>query len=338
MRPIASLSQQRSDTIGARRDPLRLILWTVAVCLVVAALVVDFGRILPAAAVTARPFLTLGVVITGAAIAERIGVFRALARFLIPERASPVVAFAAVLAFTAVLSGLVNLDVGVVVAMPVAMRVAQRHGLSGGWLAIATALTANATSFLLPTSNLTTLLVLSRSPISSWTYLREDWAAWLGVTALTVIGLAALLSGRSGRGGGDVVARGRSIGAVLDLMPMFACATGIRALLGAAIVLRGGFARQAVIGTVLAAGVNNLPAAAAVHAIGNSAPWAAILSMAIGPNLLLTGSVATLICRRIARDGGVKFGAARFSLLGIAVVPLQILVAVVGPHATGASH
>jgi Na+/H+ antiporter NhaD/arsenite permease-like protein len=50
------------------------------------------------------------------------------------------------------------------------------------------------------------------------------------------------------------------------------------------------------------------------------------------------GSVATLICRRIAREGGVKFGAARFSLLGIAVTPFQILVAVVGLHATGAFH
>jgi Na+/H+ antiporter NhaD/arsenite permease-like protein len=336
MRLITSRSQCRSDTIGARRDPLRLILWSAASCLVAGALVLDLDRIVPAAAVTARPFFTLAVVITCAAIADRLGVFRTLARFLIPERASPVVAFAAVLTFTAILSGLVNLDVAVVVAMPVAMRVARRRGLPGGWLGIATALTANATSFLLPTSNLTTLLVLSRSSMSSWTYLRESWAPWLGVTALTVVGLALVLSDRPDSRAGDVASRGASIMAVFDLMPMFACATGIRALLGADLVLRGGFARQAAMGTFLAAGVNNLPAAAAVHAMGNTLPWAAILAMAIGPNMLLTGSVATLICRRIARDGGVKFGAARFSALGIAVTPLQILVAVVGLHVTGA--
>jgi len=248
------------------------------------------------------------------------------------------VSFAAVLAFTAILSGLVNLDVAVVVAMPVALRVAQHRGLPGGWLAIATALTANATSFLLPTSNLTTLLVLSRSPISCWTYLRESWAAWLGVSALTVVGLALVLSGRPSSVAKAVGDRGASIGAVLDLMPMFACATAIRALLGAELVLHGGFAWQAAVGTLLAAGVNNLPAAAAVHAIGDSGLWAAILAMAIGPNILLTGSVATLICRRIARDRGVRLGAARLSLLGMAVTPLQILVAVAGLHATGAIH
>lgn len=338
MRPIAVLAHWGSDTIGASRDPLPLILWGTASCLVAAALVLDLGRILPAAAVTARPFLTLAVVITGAAVADRLGALRVLARFLIPEQASRVLAFAAVLAFTAILSGLVNLDVAVVVAMPVGLRVAQRQGLPGGWLAVATALTANATSFLLPTSNLTTLLVLGRSPISSWTYLRESWVAWLAVTALTVVGLAIVLAGRPGGGGRAVVERGASISAVLDLVPMFACATAIRSLLGAELILQGGFARQAAIGILLAAGVNNLPAAAAVHAIGNSGPWAAILAMAIGPNVVLTGSVATLICRRIARDDGVRLGAARLSLIGIALVPLQILVAVAGLHATGALH
>jgi Na+/H+ antiporter NhaD/arsenite permease-like protein len=159
---------------------------------------------------------------------------------------------------------------------------------------------------------------------------------WLGVTALTVLGLALVLAGRPGGGGRAAAERGASIGAVLDLLPMFVCATAIRALLGAELVLHGGFARQAAIGTLLAAGVNNLPAAAAIHVVGTSGPWAAILAMAIGPNVMLTGSVATLVCRRIARDDGVRLGAARLSLLGIALVPLQILVAVVGLHATGA--
>ena len=45
-----------------------------------------------------------------------------------------------------------------------------------------TAITANAASFLLPTSNLTNLLVLSRSPLPMWTYLGESWVAWLAVS------------------------------------------------------------------------------------------------------------------------------------------------------------
>jgi arsenical pump membrane protein len=309
-----------------------------AACLVAAALVLDPVRILPAAAITARPFLTLAGIITGAAIVDRIGGFRALARALIHDRGSPVVAFASVLAFTAVLSGVVNLDVSVVVAMPVALRVAERRGLPAGWLAIATALSANAASFLLPTSNLTTLLVLGRSSISSLTYLRESWAAWLAVTAISVTGLSLALAGRPRSEVSTATEGGASIGAVLDLIPMFVCAGAIRALLGAELILSGGFARQAVTGTLLAAGVNNLPAAAAVHVMGGGTPWAAILAMAIGPNVLLTGSVATLICRRIARNGGVEFGTVRLSLLGIVVTPLQILVAVAGLHATGAVH
>jgi Na+/H+ antiporter NhaD/arsenite permease-like protein len=295
---------------------------------------VDGGLVSARGSPRPRPW----ALITGAAFVDRIGGFRALARVLIHDRASPLVAFAAVLAFTAILSGVVNLDVSVVVSMPVALRVAQRRGLSAGWLAIATALTANATSFLLPTSNLTTLLVLSRSPIGSLSYLRESWAAWLAVSAITVIGLSLALSGRPKSETPAVTEGGASIGAVLDLIPMFVCAGAIRALLGAELILPGGFARQAATGTLLAAGVNNLPAAAAVHVMANSGPWAAILAMAIGPNVLLTGSVATLICRRIARDGGVAFGAVRLSLLGIAVTPLQILVAVIGLHVTGAVH
>jgi hypothetical protein len=38
----------------------------------------------------------------------------------------------------------------------------------------------------------------------------------------------------------------------------------------------------------------------------------------------------------MARDAAVQFGAARFSLLGLAFVPLQILAAAIGLHATGA--
>jgi len=59
-----------------------------------------------------------------------------------------------------VLSALVNLDVAVVVAMPVALRAGQRLDLPAGRLGIAVAMVANAASFFLPTSNLTNLLLL----------------------------------------------------------------------------------------------------------------------------------------------------------------------------------
>jgi len=42
---------------------------------------------------------------------------------------------------------------------------------------------------------------------------------------------------------------------------------------------------------------------------GTPALWAAILATTIGPGLLVTGSVATLITRRIAHDGNVRHSA-----------------------------
>ncbi len=122
---------------------------------------------------------------------------------------------------------------------------------------------------------------------------------------------------------------------LLDLIPMFVAASAIRALLGTGLLLTGGFIREIATGALLAAGVNNLPAAAAVQPVGATGRWAAVLAMALGPNLLLSGSVATLISRRIALDRQVEFGAAAFTLLGTALLPAQLLVAWAGLMLTG---
>jgi Na+/H+ antiporter NhaD/arsenite permease-like protein len=50
-----------------------------------------------------------------------------------------------------------------------------------------------------------------------------------------------------------------------------------------------------------------------------AASTAAILATAIGPGLLLTGSVATLICRRIARDAGAALSAVQLTSGGPAI-------------------
>lgn len=331
-----SPTRGESDTIRVRRDGLRLVLWGAAFALSVATPLLEPHRVWPAAEATARPFLTLAFVIVVGAVADSLGIFRFLFRLAIPARASPRVAFAGVLGFTAILSGVVNLDVAVVVAMPFALRVGARTDLPRSWLPLATALTANSTSFLLPTSNLTTLLVLGRAPLSTVAYLRESWVAWLMVSAFTVAVLTLALVGRPNGAARGVADQGVSLRAVLDLAPMFLCASAIRAFLSGGLMLRGGLVEQVGVGSILASSLNNLPAATAVRAIGATGRWAAVLAMAIGSNLIVTGSVATLICRRIARDCGVQFGAVPFSLLGLAIVPLQILVAAIGLHASGA--
>ena len=321
------------DTIASRRDLLRPILWCLGLLLVALAASGDRDRLVIAAVRTAPPFSTLAAVIVAGAIAERWGVFRLVARAVLSKKAPALVAAASVLTFTAILSGGVNLDVAAVVAPPIAIQVAAQRGLNAARLVVATALIANATSFLLPTSNLTNLLVLNRSPISALEYVRQGWAAWLLVTVLTV-GCLVVVIWRSPKGPQELPSRSMAprpiVPTILDLLPMYLIASAIRGLLGRGLVLHGAFLAQFAVGSLLAAGVNNLPAAAAVGIPALDVPWAAILAMAMGPNLLITGSIASIICRRIALDLGVRFESGTFSALGAAMLPLQFLAALAG--------
>lgn len=323
----------QSDTIASRTDLLQPILAGAGVVLVVLAGWVDPHGLGFAAERTAVPFLTLAVVIAGGAIAERLGVFRLLANMVLSDKLPTFMAVVSVLTFTAVVGGVVNLDVAAVVAPPLAIRVAAQKGLSPARLVVSTALTANATSFLLPSSNLTNLLVLDRSSIPVAEYFREGWAAWLLVTVLTV-GCLALLNRGSSPGlavpSGPSTKRRALVPTILDLLLMFVIASSIRALLAGGLALHGGFLAQFAVGSLLAAAVNNLPAAAAVQTSASGVPWAAILSMAMGPNLLVTGSVASIICRRSALDHGVRFESVAFSVLGAIMLPVQFVAACAG--------
>jgi Na+/H+ antiporter NhaD/arsenite permease-like protein len=292
-----------------------------------------------AAALTGGPFLALAAIVAAGLVADRLGAFRLLGRLIIPSRCSRIVVAGAVLAYTALLSGLVNLDVAVVVAIPVALGVAGRTGLPAGRLVLAAAMTANATSFLWPTSNLTTLLVVSRSPLSPTDYATRSWISWVLVTAVTVCGLSVFVE--RGRRDDAAATGGRHIrGAaqtLAGLLPLYVAASAIRALLGAVpLQLGSGMLRAAGVTAVVAAAVNNLPAAAAVAPSGTRAAWVAVLALAIGPNLLVTGSVATLIARQLARSQMASLPSLMFTLVGIAAVPVQMLVALVGLHVTGA--
>ena len=167
-----------------------MIIWAAGVVLAVIAAALGPGASAAAARATAGPFVTLAAIILASALAGRAGAFQALAGVLIPVRGPRVAAAAVVLALTAVLSALVNLDVAVVVAMPVALRAAARRGLPADRLALAVAVVANAASFLLPTSNVTNLLLLGRVPLSTLAYLQDSWLPWILVTAITAGPLA----------------------------------------------------------------------------------------------------------------------------------------------------
>src|SRR5213593_2001229 len=119
MRAITPRRPGVSAKITSPRDRLPVVLWTVAVILTAAAACWQPQALPPAARATLGPFATLAAIIAGSVLAGRLGVFAALARFLIRGQAPRAVTAASVLAFTALLSGLVNLDVAVVVAIPV---------------------------------------------------------------------------------------------------------------------------------------------------------------------------------------------------------------------------
>jgi Na+/H+ antiporter NhaD/arsenite permease-like protein len=276
----------------------------------------------------------VAAIILASALAGRIGVFRLLARALIPHRGTAIASAAAILAFTALLSGLVNLDVAVVVAMPAALHAARSRGLAAGRLAVAVAITANATSFLLPTSNITSLLLLARRALPA-AYLSDSWLPWILVTAVT-IGPLSVWAARGTASQATPATAGPSAWAASSLVPMYLAACGIRALLGTGLVLHGSLAGQLAQGSALAAAASNLPVAAAITPASTPGLWAAILATTIGPNLLLTGSVATLIGRRIAGDSGARLGGFQFSAIGLALVPVQLAAATLGLHLTGA--
>lgn len=86
--------------------------------LVILAASLDRNGLVTAAKATAPPFLILAIVIAGGAVADRLGVFRLLVRVVLSERVPALAASAGILAFTAIISGAINLDVAAVVRHP----------------------------------------------------------------------------------------------------------------------------------------------------------------------------------------------------------------------------
>lgn len=321
--------------ITSHRDPFRVALWTAGIILAAIAIGLRPDTAATAARATVGPFATLAAIILSSVLADRLGAFRTLTRAVVPDHGPGVAFAAAILALTAVLSALINLDIAVVVAMPVALRTARRQHLPAERLAVAVALMANAASFLLPTSNITNLLLLGHRHLANRAYISDSWLPWILVTVIT-LGPLTIWAGHGTKGQARAVTVRPAARAVADLMPMFLIAAGMRALLGTSLALHGSFTSQLTTEAAIASAAGNLPAAAAILPASTSALWAAILATAIGPNLLITGSVATLICRRIARDGGTRLSAWQFSVAGLALVPAQLAAAMLGLHITGA--
>jgi arsenical pump membrane protein len=153
--------------------------------------------------------------------------------------------------------------------------------------------------------------------------------AWAALGGALLLAVPALVRGqtsvRAVAGSADVpfllfvIALGIVVVAVTDnglgaaLRPTLPSGAALPALLAVAAV-----------SAALAAVVNNLPAVLVLLPLaapsGAGAVLAVLLGVNIGPNLSYTGSLATLLWRRVLRESGTETGLGEFTRLGVATV------------------
>jgi hypothetical protein len=139
-------------------DRVSAVLGVAAALALLVAVVAAPSRIPHAMATTATPFLEVGLIVAIGWVAVRLGAIETLTSSW--RRWGGATNVAVVLGLCVILAGFLNLDVAVGIAVPVALFASAEVGLDAGLLVIAVANVANATSFLLPTSNVTNLLVM----------------------------------------------------------------------------------------------------------------------------------------------------------------------------------
>jgi arsenical pump membrane protein len=175
--------------------------------------------------------------------------------------------------------------------------------------------------------------------------LNPAWAAFAGAAVLAVRALARRRAGPVSLvraadvpfllfvlGLGIVVKAVVSNGLGTALAPLLPGGTSLPALLA-----------TAALAAALANVCNNLPAVLVLLPLaapsGAGAVLAVLLGANIGPNLTYTGSLATLLWRRILRDQGSAPELGEFTKLGLLTVPAGLLVAVLalwaGLHLVG---
>jgi arsenical pump membrane protein len=198
----------------------------------------------------------------------------------------------------------------------------------------------------LPVFTLTVVaLTLAGFAAASAAGLNPAWAAFAGAAVLAVRALARRRVGPVSLvraadvpfllfvlGLGIVVEAVVSNGLGTALAPLLPGGTSLPALLA-----------TAALAAALANVCNNLPAVLVLLPLaapsGAGAVLAVLLGVNIGPNLTYTGSLATLLWRRILRDQGSAPDLGEFTKLGLLTVPAGLLVAVLalwaGLHLAG---
>lgn len=131
------------------------------------------------------PFvLVIGLLLIGTVAAED-GLFEAVGARIAATRLGSRGLLIALLGLVAVVTAVLNLDTAVVFMTPVLVHAARRRGLDERPFLYGSVFMANAASILLPGSNLTNLLVLSRNPVGGARFASSMAPSWLAACALT---------------------------------------------------------------------------------------------------------------------------------------------------------
>jgi arsenical pump membrane protein len=153
------------------------------------ALVLDGSQARSALAQAWPPFvLVTGLLLVGL-VAGRDGLFDAAAARIVRMPGPPMMLALACFALVAVVTALLNLDTAVVFLTPVLIAVARRRGVHARPFLYGSVFMANASSLLLPGSNLTNLLVLSGRGVSGASFFAHMLTMALAATLLTAAGL-----------------------------------------------------------------------------------------------------------------------------------------------------
>jgi arsenical pump membrane protein len=177
-------------------------------------------------------------------------------------------------------------------------------------------------------------LTLAGFAVASALAVNPAWAALAGAVVLAGRGLARRQTSPADLGRAAdlpflvfVLSLGIVVRAVVDnglrdaLHPLLPGGTALPALLAVA-----------ALSAVLANVINNLPAVLVLIPLavpsGAGAVLAVLLGVNIGPNLTYTGSLATLLWRRVLRQHGSATSLREFTLLGLLTVPAGLVLCV----------
>jgi arsenical pump membrane protein len=168
------------------------------------------------------PFVLVAGLLLIGAVAARDDVFEAVGARIAATRLGAIPLLLALLGLDAIVTVVLNLDTAVVFLTPVLVHAAHRRGLDSAPFLYGCVFMANASSTLLPGSNLTNLLVLGRS--SGTDFAGRTWLPWLASVAITAAFVA-------------IVLRPRAAERELEPAPPFRLGIGVAATIAAAAVV-----------------------------------------------------------------------------------------------------